>query len=93
MIDVNVIDAFKMREHRHARFRLDARDEAFAAAQERSRRWRRRVPVEQQTNRGAIAGRHQRDRGLRQAGFAQSLHQAVIGLRGMRGNCPSRRAR
>ena len=31
-VDIDVADAFEMREHRHARFFLHARDEAFAAA-------------------------------------------------------------
>ena len=31
-IDIDVVDAFQMREHRHARFGLDARDQALAAA-------------------------------------------------------------
>src|SRR5438105_1574873 len=32
VIDIDVIDAFQMREHRHPRFRLDAGDQALAAA-------------------------------------------------------------
>src|SRR5215216_506032 len=31
-IDIDVVDAFEMRKHRYARFRLDARDQALAAA-------------------------------------------------------------
>ena len=31
-IDINVIDAFQMREHRHARLGFDTRDQALAAA-------------------------------------------------------------
>ena len=72
-----MVDAFEMREHRHARLGLDARDEALAAA--RHDHVDRAVePAEQQPDRGAVAGRHQRDRGFGQVGFAQALHQALM---------------
>ena len=65
-----------MREHRHARLALHARDQALAAA--------RHDDVDgaveagqHQPDRGAIAGRHQRDRGLGQVGFAQAVRQAA----------------
>ena len=77
MVDIDVVDAFEMREHRHARFRLDAGDQALAAA----RHDHVDAAVQsgqQQADRGAVAGRHQRDRGLRQIGFAQSLRQAIV---------------
>ena len=32
LVDIDMADAFQMREHRHPRFRLHARDQAFAAA-------------------------------------------------------------
>ena len=31
-VDIDVVDAFQMREHRHAGLRFDARDETLAAA-------------------------------------------------------------
>ena len=77
VIDIDVVDAFEMREHRHARFGLDARDQALAAA----RHDHVDAAVQsgqQQADRGAVARRHQRDRGFRQTGLAQALHQAVM---------------
>ena len=51
LVDIDVADAFEVREHRHARFRLHARDQALAAA--------RHDHVD-----GAVeAGQHQPDRG------------------------------
>ena len=66
-----------MRKHRHARFGLDARHQALAAA------WHDHVdaavqPCEHQPDCRAVAGRHQGDRGFRQARLAQALHQALM---------------
>ena len=77
VIDIDVIDAFQMREHRHPCFGFDARDEAFAAA--RHDHIDAAVQsAQQQAHRGAVTGRHQRDGSLRQIGLAQSLHQAAV---------------
>ena len=77
MIDIDVVDAFEMREYRHARFGLDARDQALAAARHDHIDGAVQS-AQQQAHRGAVTGRHQRDRSLRQTRFAQSLHQAVV---------------
>ena len=77
MIDIDVVDAFQMREHRHARLGFDAGDQALAAA--RHDHVDAAVqPAQQQADRRAVAGRHQGDRGLGQTGFAQSLHQTFV---------------
>ena len=74
LVDVDVADAFEMREHRHARLGLHARDQALAAA--RHDHVDSAVePLQQLADRGAVAGRHQRDRVLRQAGFLQALRE------------------
>ena len=75
LVDVDVADAFEMREHRHARLRLHARDQALAAARHDD------VdiavePAEHQPDRGAVAGRDELDGGLRQTGLAQALRRA-----------------
>ena len=77
LVDVDVADAFEMREHRHARLALHARDQALAAARHDD------VDLaveagEHHADRGAVAGRHQRDRRLRQVGFAQALGQRGV---------------
>ena len=71
-VDVDVAHAFEMREHRHARLRLHARDQALAAA----RHDHVDVAVEageHLADRRAVARRHQLDRVFRQAGVAQAL--------------------
>ena len=75
LVDVDVADAFEMREHRHARLALHARDQAFAAARHDDVD----IAVEalqHHADRAAVAGRNQRDRGLRQIGFAQPFGQS-----------------
>ena len=68
-------ETFKMRENGHARFMLDARDEALAAA--RHDDVNRAIEAGKHgTDRGAIARRHERDGGDRQAGLAQSFREA-----------------
>ena len=79
LVDIDVADAFEMREHRHARLLLHARDQALAAARHDD------VDAaveafEHHADGGAVARRHQRDRVLGQVGFAQAL-----GERGMDG--------
>ena len=74
LVDIDVADAFEMREHRHARLGLHARDQALAAA--RHDHVDGAVePRQHQPDRGAVAGRHQLDRGLGQAGGRQPLGQ------------------
>ena len=66
-----------MREYRHARLGLDARDEAFAAA--RHDHVDAAVQsAQQEPDRRTVARRHQRDRGFRQSRLAQSLRQALM---------------
>ena len=72
-----MVDAFEMRKHRHARFRLDARDQALAAARH-DHVDTATQSSEHQPDRGAVARRHQRDRGFRQARLAQALHQGFV---------------
>ena len=90
-VDVDVADALEMREHRHPRLRLHARDQALAAARhddvDRAVEAREHHP-----DRGALARRHQRDGGLRQGGRAQCPRPARRGSPGSSGGCPSRRA-
>ena len=90
-VDIDVADAFEMREHRHARLGLHARDQALAAA--RHDHVDAAVQAGQHlADRGAVARRHQLDRILRQAGFAQALHQAVMdGAAGAETSEPPRR--
>jgi hypothetical protein len=66
-----------MRKHRHPRFRLDARDEAFSPA--RHDHVDAAVQSgEQQAHRGAIARRYQRDGSFGQPCLAKPLNQAVV---------------
>ena len=91
LVDIDVADAFEMREHRHARLRLHAGDEALAAA--RHDDVDGAVEARQHLADGrAVGGRHELDRVLRQAGRLQALDQA--GMDGARRNepSPSRRA-
>ena len=91
LVDIDVADAFEMREHRHARLRLHARDQALAAA--RHDHVDRAVEAgEHHPDRGAVARRHERDRGLRQAGRAQGPRPARHGSRASSDGSPSRRA-
>ena len=79
-IDIDMADAFEMREHRHARFVLHARDKALAAA--RHDHVDAAVkPAQHLADRGAVAGRHQLDRLFRQAGLAQALRPGRRGSR------------
>ena len=79
LVDIDVADAFEMREHRHARLGLHARDQALAAARHDHVDGAVEA-LQHQADRGAVARRHQRDRVLGQAGVAQAL-----GQRGMDG--------
>ena len=66
-----------MREHRHARFLLHARDQALAAA--RHDHVDGAVEAgEHHADRGAVARRHELDRVRRQAGFAQPGDDRVV---------------
>ena len=66
LVDIDVADAFEMREHRHARLRLHAGDETLAAA--RHDHVDGAVETrEHQPDGGAVARRHELDRGVRQA--------------------------
>ena len=74
LVDIDVADAFEMREHRHARFGLHARDQALAAARHDDVDGAVE-PCEHHADRGAVARRHQRDRVLGQVRFAQALRE------------------
>ena len=91
LVDVDVADAFEMREHRHARLVLDALDQALAAARhdhvdravearEHQRRPRR--------GRASARAGSRRPAGRRRAG----PRPARRGSRAPSGSCPSRRA-
>ena len=72
LVDIDMADAFEMREHRHARFRLHAADQTLAAARHDDVD----IAVEagqHQPDRGAVARRHQLDGGFGQTGLAQAL--------------------
>ena len=76
-VDVDVADALEVADHRHPRLGLHARDEALAAA--------RHDHVdevghagEHLADRGAVGGRHQLDRGLRQARAPQAGGEAGV---------------
>ena len=90
-VDIDVADAFQVREYRHARFRLHARDQAFAAARHDD------VdiavePGQHQPDRGAVARRHELNGGFRQTGFAQAFRQRGNEWRGWSACYRSRRA-
>ncbi len=73
-VDEDVADTFKVREYRHPRFCLNARDQAFAAARHDD------VDVaveagEHQADGRAVAGRDELNRRFRQAGSAQPFGQ------------------
>ncbi len=65
-MDIDVADAFEMREDRHPRLRLHARDEALAAARHDDVEVAVE-PGEHRADGGAVAGRHELDR-MRPAG-------------------------
>ncbi len=70
LVDIDVADAFEMREYGHTRLGLDARHQALAAA--RYDHVDVAVePREHHADRGAVARRHQRDRALGQPCLAQ----------------------
>ena len=81
LVDIDMADAFEMREHRHARFLLHARDEALAAARHDHVDCAVK-PVEHHAHRRAIGGRHELDRRFGQAGLAQALDAGRRGWRG-----------
>ena len=73
-VNKDVAHAFKVREYRHARFGLNARDQAFAAA----RHDHVEIAVEpgqHHANGRAVAGRDELDGSLRQIGSAQPFGQ------------------
>ena len=81
-VDIDVADAFEMREDRHARLALHARDQALAAA--RHDDVDGAVEARQHlADGGAVGRRHELDRVLGQAGRLQALDQA--GMDGARG--------
>ncbi len=82
-IDVGVADAFQVREHRHARFVLHARDEALAAA--RHDHVDGAVePLQHQADGLAVGGGHELDGGFGQARLAQAAGEANLdGAAGM----------
>ena len=65
LMHIDVADAFEMREHRHARFFLHARDEILAAARHDHVDGAAKA-AEHEADRRAIDRRHELDRGLRQ---------------------------
>ena len=74
-INVHMVDAFQMREHRHARVRLHTRDQALAAA--RHDHVNAAVePGQHQAHRLAIGDRHQLNGGLGQTRRLQPARQA-----------------
>ena len=74
-IDIDMAETFEMGKDRHARFRLDAADEALAAA--RHDDVDGAVQARQHgADGGAVGGRHKLDRIFRQAGLAQAALQA-----------------
>ena len=77
LVDIDVADAFEMREHRHPRFLLHARDQALAAA--RHDHVDGAVEAgEHHPDRGAVARRHQLDRVRRQAGLREPVDDRVV---------------
>ena len=90
-VDVEVAEPFEMREDRHARLLLHARDQALAAARDDD------VEIAGQARQhgadgGAVGGRHELDRVGRQAGGTQALDQAGMDRRRTNSANPSRRA-
>ncbi len=75
-VEIDVADAFEMRQHRHARLAHHASGQALAAARD-DEIDRAAQTLQHQTNRSAIRGRHTRDRGFRQAGGTQTFQHRV----------------
>ena len=73
-VDIDMADAFKMREDRHARLRLHAGDQILAAARHDDIECAIE-PGEHRAHGGAFPCRHQRDRGGRQSGIEQTFDQ------------------
>ena len=91
-MDIDVADAFEMREHRHARFALARARSGPCRRAARSRRSRRSSPPSMKPTAGAIARRHELDRGLRQACRVQRLAQVLAMTQRGSGSSPTRRA-
>ena len=72
LVHVDMADAFEMREHGDARFRLHAGDQAFAAARNDHVEFSVE-PGQHQADRGAVAGGDKLDDGGGQSGLAQAL--------------------
>ncbi len=91
LVDIDVADAFEMREHRHARFRLHARDQILAAA--RHDHVDGAVePRQHHADRGAVARRHEPDRRLAAGRPRSVLPRSRRGSPDWSAGSPSRRA-
>ncbi len=76
LVDIKMADAFQMREDRHPRFRLDARDKTFAAA--RHDHVNRAAKTFQHfADSGAVCHRHDLDRIGWQIGRFKPLTSAL----------------
>ena len=73
-VHIGVADAFEMREHRHARFRLHARDQTSAAARH-DQIDGAGEPGENHAHRGAIDRRDHLNGCFRQTRFTQTFRQ------------------
>ena len=80
-IDVGVADAFEVREHRHARLLLHARDQALAAARHDDVDGCRRGPCSMWPTAARSVRRHELDGGLGQAGRLQAGDEGRHGWR------------
>ena len=76
LVDVDVADAFEMREYGHARFFLHARHEVLAAARHDHVDGAGKA-AEHEADRRAIDRRHELDRGLGQARGDHGLAQRI----------------
>ena len=76
-IDIDVHDAFEMREDRHARFVLHARHEALATPRHDDVEITLQA-FQQFADGGAVAHRHALDGGFGQVGGAQALDEASM---------------
>ena len=90
-VDVGVADAFQMREHRHARFLLHARDQALAAARHDHVDGAVEA-LEHQADGLAVGGGHELDRASRAGPPRAGRAPGRPGWRGWSDGCPSRRA-
>ena len=81
-VDVEMADAFEMREHRHARLLLHPRDQALAAARHDHVEIAGKA-LQHLADGGAVGGRHQLDRIFRQSRFDEPFDEA--GMDGRRG--------